>query len=469
MSDETTKWPNPAIGAVPDEDVARSGVGNPALPNAKLARVPTAEDMDRPHPLYCVWEITLACDLGCAHCGSRAGDERPGELNTAQCLDVVRQLDEIGVREVTLIGGEAYLRDDWHVIAAEISRRGMRCSMTTGARNLTDERLQQAVDAGLRTISISIDGLERTHDAQRGAKGSWRAAVDAARRVAASPIRLATNTQINKLSMPELPAIADLLGEIGSKAWQIQLTVPMGRAADRPDLLVQPTDLLELFPLLVWINETKLKPSGVKLFPGNNIGYFGPYERLLRYGGVNGAHWQGCSAGQWSIGLEADGKIKGCPSLPSNDWTGGYLPDDDLAATIANATELKFIRERTVEDLWGYCRTCYYADICKAGCTWTSHVFFGRSGNNPYCIHRALQHEAKGLRERLVRAEAAPGDPFDHGRFDIVVEPLPDDVNPEAPSVGDVPLDLVTALQTDAGSIWDKATIIDRLRRAPTS
>ena len=27
-------------------------------------------------PRYCVWEITLACDLGCKHCGSRAGNSR---------------------------------------------------------------------------------------------------------------------------------------------------------------------------------------------------------------------------------------------------------------------------------------------------------------------------------------------------------------------------------------------------------
>jgi hypothetical protein len=54
----------------------------------------------------------------------------------------------------------------------------------------------------------------------------------------------------------------------------------------------------------------------------------------------------------------------------------------------------------------------------------------GRRGNNPYCHHRALVHRSQGLRERFVRVEAPPGEPFDHGRFDLVVEPhdapLPD-------------------------------------------
>ncbi len=438
--------PAPPIGASPESVYT----GDPR----NLVRTPTETDRDAPHPLYCVWEITLACDLGCRHCGSRAGKARDNELSTEQCLGVVQQLAEMGVREVTLIGGEAYLRDDWDVIARAITDAGMSCGMTTGARNLTAERVARAEDAGMRAISVSLDGLEHTHDALRGPKGSWRAAVEASERVAASRMRLATNTQINRLSMPELPALADLLGEIGSSAWQIQLTVAMGRAADRPDILLQPYDLLELFPLLVWIRKTKLAPAGVTLMPGNNVGYFGPYEHALRYGGHNGSHWGGCSAGKWSLGLEADGKIKGCPSLPSHRYTGGNLARDRLAEIVATAPELREIRERTVDDLWGFCRTCYYADVCKAGCTWTSHCLLGKPGNNPYCIHRALQFEARGQRERVVKVEAAPGVPFDNGRFEIVVEPLPPPEH-EDPRVGGFTLEDLMALGTRDGSLWD--------------
>lgn len=61
------------------------------------------------------------------------------------------------------------------------------------------------------------------------------------------------------------------------------------------------------------------------------------------------------------------------------------------------------------------------------GCSWTAHVLFGRPGNNPYCHHRALELLAQGLRERVVRVEAPPGLPFDHGKFDCLVEPWPED------------------------------------------
>src|SRR5438128_724370 len=162
-------------------------------------------------PSHAVWEITLRCDLGCRHCGSRAGRARPDELSTLEALRVVAELADLGLKEVTLIGGEFYLREDWDTIAAEIVRRGMMCSVVTGARQISDDRVARAVAAGVRKISISIDGLEHTHDAIRGSVGSFRAAVTAARKIAAGGIDLSVNTQMNRLTMPELPAVADLL------------------------------------------------------------------------------------------------------------------------------------------------------------------------------------------------------------------------------------------------------------------
>lgn len=417
---------------------------------------------EKPHPVYCVWEITLACDLGCGHCGSRAGAARPDELSTEECLDVVAQLDELGVREVTLIGGEAYLREDWDEIAAEITRRGMLCGMTTGARNLTDERLARAVDAGVKAISVSIDGLERTHDVLRGAKGAWAAATDAARRIKETPIYLGTNTQINRLSMPELPALAELLVELGTDAWQIQITVPMGHAADRPQILLQPYDLLDLFPMLVWIKQTRLDPNDIQLHPGNNIGYFGPYEHLLRAHGDRGAVWGGCQAGAWVLGLEADGKIKGCPSLPSTEYSGGNIRDMTIADAVAHSEELYHIKERTRDDLWGFCGDCYYADHCKGGCTWTAHCTMGEPGNNPYCIHRALQFDNRGQRERLVKVEDAKGEPFDNGRFEIAVEDRPDAGLDVVEAILGIDAREVAQLSPTSESIWD----LDHLRRA---
>jgi radical SAM protein with 4Fe4S-binding SPASM domain len=158
------------------------------------------------------------------------------------------------------------------------------------------------------------------------------------------------------------------------------------------------------------------------LQPGNNVGYFGPYESVWRGGGDDRVHWSSCNAGENTMGIEADGTIKGCPSLPTVGYAGGNVRDLTLEEIWRNTPELNFNLTRAGEELWGYCQGCYYADSCRGGCTWLSHSLFGRPGNNPFCHHRVLELNARGLRERVVPAEAAPGLSFDHGRFDLLLE-----------------------------------------------
>jgi MoaA/NifB/PqqE/SkfB family radical SAM enzyme len=241
-----------------------------------------ARDIDRAwRPIYAVWEVTLRCDLACRHCGSRAGHPRPDELSTAECLDLADQMADLGVLEVTLIGGEAYLRDDWLEIARRLVQRGLIVTMTTGGRGLTLEHARAAKEAGLSAVSVSIDGVGETHDHQRGVPGAFDSALRALDALSAAGLRSSVNTQINRLSMPELEGILELLAAHGARAWQIQMTVPMGRAADEPELLLQPSDLLELFPFLGSLR-ARADELGVMLWPGNNVGYFGPHETALR-------------------------------------------------------------------------------------------------------------------------------------------------------------------------------------------
>jgi len=387
-------------------------------------RLPLASDSrdedKRWRPVVAVWELTLRCDLSCRHCGSRAGKDRDGELSTEECLDVVRQLRELGVREVSLIGGEAYLHDGWAEVVSAIRDAGMEAAMVTGGRGITRELAERAALAGLASASVSIDGTQATHDRLRGLDGSHRSAVDALRHLRDAGVAVAVNTQINRLSVPDLPDVLDLAIESGAHTWQVALTVAMGRAADEPEVLLQPYDLLELFPLLARL-KAKCDEADVRLFPGNNIGYFGPYESDLR-GNMPLGHLYSCGAGRSTVGIEANGTIKGCPSLPTEGWAGGNLRENSLRDIWERAEPLRYTRDRSVEDLWGFCRSCYYAEECRAGCTWTSHVLFGRPGNNPYCHHRALELARRGKRERLVPVSAAPGLPFDHGRFVILVE-----------------------------------------------
>ena len=242
-------------------------------------------------------------------------------------------------------------------------------------------------------------------------------------------IYIGTNSQINRNSVPEFPLLYELLYEAGVKGWQWSMTVPMGNAADNDSMLLQPSELLDVFPMLAMVVRQAQK-DGIAVQPGNNVGYYGPYEKLLRNtGNPDGQYlWQGCNAGLTTLGIEADGVIKGCPSLPTKAYTGGNIRETSLYDIVTRAPELTFnLGQGTPEGtrhLWGFCQTCDYASLCRGGCTWTSHVFFDKPGNNPYCHHRSLVQAERGVRERLRLLTKASGLPFDNGVFEIYEEPL---------------------------------------------
>jgi nif11-class peptide radical SAM maturase 3 len=376
---------------------------------------------------YAVWEITLKCNLACSHCGSRAGQARAKELSTEEALDLVKQMAEVGIREVTLIGGEAFLRLDWLTIAEAVNQAGMRCTMTTGGFGISLETARRMKEAGIAAVSVSVDGLEETHDRLRGKKGSWQHAFRTMSHFREVGIFFGCNTQINRLSALEFPLIYEHIRDAGAKAWQLQLTVPMGNAADNDDILLQPYELLDVYPMLARVTR-RAHREGVDVQPGNNIGYYGPYERLMRGRGDEWGFWQGCAAGLSTLGIEADGAIKGCPSLPTSAYTGGNIRDRSLRDIIEHTDELRFNlgagTPQGTAHLWGFCKTCKFAQLCRGGCSWTAHVFFDRRGNNPYCHHRALVQAEQGIRERVVPKVKAQGLPFDNGEFELIEEPI---------------------------------------------
>ncbi|HMY15083.1 MAG TPA: radical SAM protein [Polyangium sp.] len=375
------------------------------------------------YPAYVVWEITLRCDQPCAHCGSRAGGPRSDEVSTEEALRIVDQLAAMGTREVVLIGGEAYLHDGFLDITRALHNAGIRASMTTGGRGIDAELAKAMKSAGMHTVSVSVDGLEKSHDLIRRAKSSFQSATRALEHLRAAGIHIAANTHINRVNRDDLEALYDHLKTLGIRAWQVQITAPLGRAADRPAMLLQPYDLLDVMPRIAEIKKRAYRDR-ITVLPGNNLGYFGPEEALLRSLKEGGRdHFVGCQAGQRVLGIESDGAVKGCPSLQTYAYVGGNLRDKPLAELWNDSPEITFTRRRTIDDLWGFCRTCPFASVCMGGCSFTAHSLFGKPGNNPYCHFRARTLAAQNKRERLVPTTPAEGKPFDHGRFEIVEEP----------------------------------------------
>jgi radical SAM protein with 4Fe4S-binding SPASM domain len=413
--------------------LAQSNQGASLTRVAEEMRAPSAFQGNRRLPLagevlngptYAIWETTLRCNQACRFCGTRAGRARPDELTTAEALQLIDQLAEIGVREVAMHGGETFLREDWLELVSAIASHDMTPSIVTGGRGVDATLAKKAQAAGLVAASVSIDGREPTHDDLRNIPGSYRGAHRAVRSFLDAGILCGCNTQINRQNMGEIPALFEDLSQYPLYGWQVQLMAPMGRAADEPDLVLEPYDLLEIMPMLARLR-VLADSRGIALWPGDNVGYFGPFEHTLRDQRVPGGHSSGCGGGILAIGIEANGDIKGCSAMSSDGFIAGNIRQHRLRTLWDEAAELKFMRCFDESKLWGYCAGCYYASVCRAGCVWTSATILGRYGNCPYCHHRALEYLNAGKRERLTRTRIAPGKIRDRAEFGLEIEPAP--------------------------------------------
>lgn len=126
-----------------------------------------------PHSVRVV--LSRNCNLHCDYClndsSIRTNDE---ELHTSEWLKLFERLKELRVFNVTLSGGEIFLRKDIFVLLKRLRENRMhQLSLLTNGTLITREIAEKLSQLKIKYISISVDGLEEKHDEIRG-KGAFK-------------------------------------------------------------------------------------------------------------------------------------------------------------------------------------------------------------------------------------------------------------------------------------------------------
>ncbi len=327
-----------------------------------------------------VWELTLACPFRCAYCGSGAGEARPDELDTAECLDTARQLAELGCRRVSLIGGEVFCRADWREIAAALTGRGVRVCVITNGWRMTPALLRDLASLPVESVAVSLDGPERLHDAYRR-EGSYRRAVGALSALTAAGIPTSVISTLRADNAPALPELYELLQAYPIFAWQLQACSPMGFAAGSG------VDVrFDARAVIAFVAE-HAPTAPFQLGIADNIGYFTPEEGALR--GAPGFVFDGCGAGLTTVGIDSAGNVRGCESMYDPRFIEGNLRQRSLREIWEDPAAFAYNRGFTHDLLTGRCASCEHGAICAGGCR--SYNYFAGGGKfyeSPLCARR---------------------------------------------------------------------------------
>ncbi|WP_295936491.1 TIGR04133 family radical SAM/SPASM protein [uncultured Alistipes sp.] len=268
------------------------------------------------------WECTLRCNLSCRHCGSDCRID-PG-VKDMPLDDFLKVLDEevtphVNPADVLIIfsGGEVLVREDLELAGAEVTRRGYPWGMVTNGLGLTEKRLKSLMAAGLRSISVSLDGFEREHNYVRCNPRSYERALSALRLIAREPL-LAYDavTCVTGAMIPRLEAFREMLIAEGIKHWRLFSIFPMGRAKHDESLRI--TD--EQFRMLMeFIRRTRREGRIDASYACE--GFLGGYEAEVR------DHFYQCAAGVSVASIRVDGAISGCTSIRANYHQGNIYRD----------------------------------------------------------------------------------------------------------------------------------------------
>ena len=305
---------------------------------------------------YLFWECTLRCNLNCIHCGSDCYKEAMSP--DMPLPDFLKVLDSIiphvlpNKTMVVITGGEPLMRKDLELCGAEIYKRGFPWGMVTNGYGLTPVRFNALLAAGLRSITISLDGLNpETHDWFRGKSGSWDKAINALELVVATPdLMYDVVTCVNKRNINDLEAIKDLFVSKGVNRWRLFTVFPKGRAKDNPLLQLSNQDFIRLMEFI------KLTRKQGKINASYGCeGYLGNYELEVRDSPFF------CQAGIHIGSVLVDGSISACPSLRADYIQGNIYTDDFM--TVWNE-RYQIMRDRS----WtrtGKCATCKSYKYCE--------------------------------------------------------------------------------------------------------
>ena len=324
-----------------------------------------------------LWECTLKCNVACRHCGSdcRVSSSVPD----MPAHDFFRVIDEITPHVnpnkllIIFTGGEALLRPDLEQCGLELYRRGFPWGVVSNGL-LFAERLEGLLASGLRTATISLDGLEEDHNWMRRHPESFKNAVEAIKGLVRTAVGVNWDvvTCVNQRNFDYLSRLKEFLIEMGVKQWRIFTVFPVGRAASVPELQISNE---QFRATMDFISDCR-QEGRIKVSYGCE-GFLGGYEMEVR------DHFYECAAGITVASILADGSISGCPSIRANYHQGNIYKDSFM--DVWNNRFQKF-RDRS----WtrkGKCADCKMFRYCEGN---GMHLH-DDNGDLLFCHHERLE------------------------------------------------------------------------------
>ena len=322
------------------------------------------------------WELTAACNLRCRHCVVAGGRREPRELSTARCLELAREMAELGVRRVAFSGGEPLLHPDFRRIAEQARACGLGLRLSTNGTPVT-AKLAHWLRERFEDVQVSLDGSTAAiHEALRAQRGSFAAAVRGIRALVAAGLPVTIGCLLSTLNEHNLQALVELAAELGAIRLRPIPFVPSGRGAEHAALELPPARFEALTRCLRDIRASaSIEITSLE------------FEELLDTEACSPPSIRGTSLG--CAGARSYATITPIGEvLPCHFFAGvraDSVADESLWSVWDRSRFLNYFRHLSIADLHGACHHCVYLPNCRGGCRASAHAAGELLGDHPGC------------------------------------------------------------------------------------
>ncbi len=335
------------------------------------------------------WELTRCCGYSCVHCrASASSGPYTGELTTAECEEVLKNIASFGNPVIILTGGEPLLRCDIFHIIEYGTALGLKMVMATCSSLLTVQIAARLKKAGVRRISLSIDSVDpQIHDQFRGFSGAFDAVMKGCQAARMATLEFQVNTTVTNDNVEQLPGLLKLAEREGAVAFHPFLLVPTGRA-EGLEMMGLSAPVYE--KVLHWICSQNVE-SKIAIKPTCAPHYC----RIAAQRGV-GARMKtghdtmtrGCLGGHGFAFISHRGRVQMCGFLQE---CAGELRENGWDFRSVWESSPFFEQLRRKDQYGGRCGYCKYWKRC-GGCRARA---FAASGNcfseEPFCLYQPQQ------------------------------------------------------------------------------
>ena len=294
-------------------------------------------------PSAVIFQVTDKCNYRCVHCYQEHTHKK--ELGTGEVIGIFDQIAELGVLFLTLMGGEFFVRKDADELLSAAHDRGFAIKLLTTGHHVDDRRADHIASLQPIRVDLSVYGPNADiHDSVTERCGSWERTVAAAKRLVERGVRVEVKSPVMNVNADSLPELADLAESLGAHA--------------SFDTMVTGMENGELGPTSLRARDEQL----AEFFADRRAGI---WESLVANAHVADEQLPvdatPCQAGQAVLGINPQGHVWPCNSLPVDC---GDLRETTLRDIWFESQEMLRIRHLKWSDI-PECRVCELRRHCS--------------------------------------------------------------------------------------------------------